>query len=36
MAVGWSSASGIMLLAGFAVLAFILLRISDRKAVYDD
>lgn len=36
MSVGWASAAGIILFVGFAGLAFLFLRLINRKAVYDN
>lgn len=36
LAVGWSSAAGMILLIGFGILAFLLLWLSNRVAVHDD
>jgi multiple sugar transport system permease protein len=36
MNVGWASAAGIILFAGFGALAFLFLKLINRRAVYDN
>ncbi len=36
LSVGWSSAAGMIAFAGFAVIAFVCLRLMQRRAVYDN